>query len=283
MKRNKGLQVIKVSNLLCRANLKTENVYEWRILAAIISQIQQGENEFKEIDVPFSKCMGTKVHGGRDYSDLKTAFYNIISRTITIEENNGKERIIPLFEHGQLLENKNGDKTIIRGKLHNQLMPYLLNLKKDYVEYPLDEFLSLSSVYSQKIYNLLKSLGDCSAKKERVEKLHNILGITESARNNFAEFKRRTLEPAKEEINKVTSLKFEYEIEKEGRKVSIVTFKFIKKRIKQTENNDEDKEFVELLEQVGDEKLRAKLIEKYNRSVNKIADKKANKKNKEIS
>lgn len=117
---------------------------------------------------------------------------------------------------------------------HRDMMPFLLELAKQaeqgqyYTGYSLQYVLPMSSQYSPRLYELLKSY----QKNNRewffeVEDLKRTLDAQNYDR--WPDFRRRILEPAVEEINKYTDLNVAYDTQKEGRKVTRVIFYMAKK------------------------------------------------------
>lgn len=108
-------------------------------------------------------------------------------------------------------------------------MPFLLELAKQaemgeyYTGYSLQYILPMSSQYSPRLYELLKSY----QKNNRewffnIEELKRILDA--QSYDRWPDFKRRILEPAVNEINEYSDLNVAYDTEKEGRKVTRVIF-----------------------------------------------------------
>ena len=92
-----------------------------------------------------------------------------------------------------------------------------------------DALLDLLSIYSQRLFEILKSWSDKPEVELTVLYLKTILEVPKSMKN-FAEFRRRVLEKAHNDITKYTSLRFEWEPIKKGRSVESVRFIFAKKK-----------------------------------------------------
>ena len=80
------------------------------------------------------------------------------------------------------------------------------------------EFLLLPSIYSQRIYEFLKSWDDKPETIISVLDLHEMLNTPNSFRANFTEFRRWVLEKAHKDISKYTKLIYEWEPIKKGPK-----------------------------------------------------------------
>lgn len=117
---------------------------------------------------------------------------------------------------------------------HRDMMPYLIELAKQaeqgmfYTGYNLQFILPMSSRYSPRLYEILKSY----QKNNRewffeLEDLKKLLDCQNYTR--WPDFRRFALEPAVEEINKYTDLNVAMDTQKEGRKVTRVIFYMAKK------------------------------------------------------
>ncbi|MBR1855884.1 MAG: replication initiation protein [Oribacterium sp.] len=169
---------------------------------------------------------------------------------------------------------KNGTLTL---RYNNFLTDKIVNLQKDYTVLSLAETLSLKSVYSLRLYEMLKSAFDYqrAVSKTSGEQVFDYmltelkleLGIITSGgskeikselekdypdydrieelaekngQNKYKEYKifnRNVLVKAKEELNKKTSLKIDYEPIKNGRKTVGIRF-FVDKKISEPERNE---------------------------------------------
>ena len=112
---------------------------------------------------------------------------------------------------------------------HPDLIPHYLQLKKNFVQYNLIEYLTLSSLYSQKVFEILKSWANRSEITILIPELHVALSVPESLRIDFAAFRRRALEKAYKDINEKTSLRYEWEAIKTKNKVTAIRFIFSQK------------------------------------------------------
>lgn len=126
--------------------------------------------------------------------------------------------------------------------------------KMPYTEYFLTQTAKMDSVYSIRLFQMLsawrKNLAD-TKKMTPVYKLKTFryqLGIGDEEYKNMNDFKKRVLEKATTEINKLTDMSVDYIQVKQGRKIT--GFKFILKNknmklkdVTQLEDNDETKYF----------------------------------------
>ena len=270
-------QNVKKSNAICRAYWTPLNVYEPRIIALLASQIQPTDEDFKEYEIPFTALFGETTHGTDNYNTIRRTLKSLVEKSITIKEDDGSLVIYPIFYKARITPKKNSFTIAI----HDELKQHFLDLKQHYTQYNLLEFLTLSSTYSQRLFEYLKSWEDCESTQIAVEELHKILGVPDNYKANFYEFKRRALEPALKEINNKTGLNYSWQPVKAKNKVVQVVFlnskpkaktpDWLKKKIQkaqdiQNENQEEQRSsasaqpvqanFSDLIKQMEEEKKR---------------------------
>lgn len=96
----------------------------------------------------------------------------------------------------------------IEVELSNTLKSMMLNSKRR-IYYDIRYSLNLTSIYSQRLYYLLKLYQDTGWRIDKLEDLSNKL-YCPSSYTKLSNFKSRVLEPAKKEINETTDIRFEY-------------------------------------------------------------------------
>jgi len=119
--------------------------------------------------------------------------------------------------------------------IHNDLKPYLLELKDNFTQYHLINILNLKGEYSPRLYEYLirewkqhKHYNHNSTKYSfdiKIDVLKHFLTIPDSYKYN--DIKRRIIEKAKKDFKLYTDIQFDYEEQKIGRKVDrlIITIK----------------------------------------------------------
>jgi plasmid replication initiation protein len=119
--------------------------------------------------------------------------------------------------------------------IHNDLKPYLLELKENFTQYHLINILNLKGEYSPRLYEYLikewkqhKHYNHNSTQYSfdiKIDVLKELLSITKGYRYN--DIKRQIIEKAKKDFKQYTDIQFDYEEQKIGRKVDrlIITIK----------------------------------------------------------
>jgi plasmid replication initiation protein len=100
-----------------------------------------------------------------------------------------------------------------------KLKPYLLELQGRFVKADIRYIFKLSSEYSKRIYTMFKQWEKLGKYEVSVEEWQKLLEVPKSMLN-YADFKRKVLEVAKNQINENTDLLVDFKEIKTGRKVT---------------------------------------------------------------
>ena len=202
-------KIVKQSNDFARHSVNIQNLTAARILACLASTVREDDVDFRELTVHAKSML--EHTGGGDYKMLKMACDKLLNCILERKLNDrGGFQKYTLFS---TIGYKDG---VIFAKFHPDLKPFFLGLKSHFTKYDLKEFLTLPSIYSQKLFEYLKSWADCHERIEDIEILYVILDIPESLRGNFKDFRRRVLDKAHQDILKLTSFRYEWEAVKNG-------------------------------------------------------------------
>lgn len=197
---------------------QTFSLQEQKIVAFVINQIDhtaqyiEGQNLIFEIPL-------TELASQIRYEDIKKVANTIRKKEIFMEDENGfvAYNIFPFVEY----KKKEG---ILEILLLSKSVSLFLGLNKEYTKYPLEVFLSLSSVYSQRFYQLIMMFLGRKQKTFRYEfdKLQTYLNCSY---RDFYDFKKRVLETAQKELKEKVDLNFGYvPSKKEGKKIVEIEF-----------------------------------------------------------
>ena len=178
------------------------------------------------------------------------AFFNI-------RQENGKgtefERIVPI---PYIKWTDYNDKVTIQ--FQPQIMPYLIDLKKNFTQYALSDVMNLNSKYSIILYKWLSMqynqyehyLNKGSRRQEQLDEYCNpeikvseirIMTDTANEYKKIGNFEKRVLKKPLEEINEHTHFNVTYEKIKKGRTIDSIQF-YISKKAQPQELNGEYKE-----------------------------------------
>jgi plasmid replication initiation protein len=234
-------KIVKKSNAIIRAHWQIESIWEPRLVALLASMINVNDEDFKVYTIPISKVTGR--HSGSDYHEMAAVVDRLMGRVITISESSTRVHKYNIFSKCTI-DTRRG---ILELGFHPDLKPHYLNLKGRFTQYSLAEFMSLSSIYSQRIYEILKSWNDKAEIEITLDDLHEMLDTPASFKSNFAFFRRKVLEQAHKDIveREGSSLWFDWEPIKSGRagKVVAIHFVFDWRKVQEMAKNQPTNEF----------------------------------------
>lgn len=200
------------------------NVYERRLFAMVLNQIdhfekiEEGQGLIFEIPI---KDISENI----PYKDIKKTVLSLQNKNI-FTENEELETFhsIIIFPDIEYNLNKDG---IVRLELHRKIVPYFIELGKQYISYDLESYLSLSSVFSQRLYEII--LMYVLRQKPLSKPIYMSVSYLQSRLQcnypDFFDFKQRVLNHAQKELLQKTGLDFSYSpSKKEGKKVIELSF-----------------------------------------------------------
>ena len=216
---DKNLEAIRPDSLIeARHNLTAK---ENNIIDLVLNTIKDDAKYKYEIDI--EKYKKIYNHGSTNiYRDLKNATDDIFenhNKFYIKDRLTGRERKFVWFSMIEYIPQKGK----ILFEVADTLKKMMLEMKKRIyyrIEYPIN----FKSLYSKRIYYMLKSFEDTGWRIDKIDDLKYKLGCPESYKN-YAIFKQKVLDMAFKEINKSGDIKFKYEPIKKGRKV--ISIKFI--------------------------------------------------------
>jgi plasmid replication initiation protein len=218
-------EIVKKSNALIRAQWTIQSVLEPRIVAVLASKVHIDDEDFKVYEVPVSEILG-KNYGGHDMQELASVVDNIMGRVITVYDGDGRGWTkYNVFSRCRFRPKD----AVLELRFDSDLKPHYLQLKERFTQYSLAEFMSLPSIYSQRLYEFLKSWCDKSEIVAELDDLHDMLDTPNSMKTDFKEFRLRVLEKAHKDIveREGSSLWFDWEPIKKGRGGKVVAVRFV--------------------------------------------------------
>lgn len=241
------------SNMLIEANYKL-GVVEQKIILCLASNIQPTDSDFKTYTLPikeFTKLLGLK--GTPKYTELRQTTRELMQKVFEVRIN---RKVIQVAWLSYVAYNETEGTIDIR--FDPFLRPYLLELKKEFTSYKLENVVKLKSSYAIRIYELLKQYEKLQERTFPLSTLRKMLGA-EDIYPAYGNFKQRVLVPAQKELKKKTDISFEIEEIKTGRRVSKVKFS-IQSVKKKTEQLSLFEENLEEFKQVNTYKIRIKKL-----------------------
>lgn len=214
-------QLVVKSNDLIQACTRLSLV-EAKIIIFMVGQIKQEDKTFNEHHIHVKKILEDLNLGERNHEEIIKAAESLLSRTATLYQSEG------ILKVNFLSSAKYYTKGIKRGMLRLRfdpcLKPYLLQLREKFTSYKIGNILNLKSVYSLRIYELLKQYENIRKRKITLPVFREILGFKKTEYKQYNHFKTRVILPAQRELKQKTDISFEFEEIKEGRSVAEIEF-----------------------------------------------------------
>lgn len=255
------IKLIRKSNKLVEARYKFD-IWEMRVFVKMISLIKPEDKDFAQYTISVNDIIQDfGLHNnGSYYNNLRDASKKLLTKQVDIEktdENGRRKRITAnlISSTESYVDEEDGRDIIL--KFDPELKKHLLDLKEQYLTYDIRNILKLTSVYSIRIYELLKQYEGMiedkgyAIRKFEIDELKNMLGISPEEYSLYGHFKSKVLAKAQKDLVQETDIRFELEEEKEGRKVVRVCF-LIYENNSESDPNTLSKELLSLYESIKD-------------------------------
>ena len=228
-------QIVK-SNQVIEASYQLSAV-EQRIVLAAISRIPKSQpitdDELYPVSVNELQLLG--VHEKTAYRDLKEGINRLYERSInlSIDDKSIKMRWV---QEIQFLDSQ----SIIGIRFSKPILPFISNLSREFTKYALSDIAGINSGYGIRIYELLVQYRQIGKREISVESLRSMLELGKKY-PLFADFKKRVIDTAVDQINECSPLSVSYEQKKTGRKVTHILFSFKEKSKSINQQSEQDK------------------------------------------
>ena len=231
--------IVKKHNMLIRTEIDIRSVIASRALALLISCISTEDTDFKEEYKVSINPLIQNNNGGKDYEEIDNACDDLAKALALVDvgNGNGKKRY-PFF---RMVQYKEGH---IYAQFNDLLKPLLLNLQGMFTQYSLAEYLALNSLYSQRIFEIIKSIERLGTFDMDIEDLHDYIKAPPSMRKDFSRLRTRVLDKAVKDILDIANYKFKWEAIYKGNRVDKIRFITSKKRKAVVEAKERKKEIV---------------------------------------
>lgn len=226
------------SNELIQKNRFELSLPEQKTVAFICSMIQPIDPKDSIYNVPFQleyefnirnycKICGIDYDNGKNYINIKALLKKLSDRSMWLETETGEVLCRWL---SKVWTNKRSG--IAKIRIDEDLAPYLFDLKEKFTQYQLYNVLAMKSAFSVRMYELMKSYAFQKSKVFDLDELKRLLMIDNvKSYTRYPDFRRKVLEKAQKEINKLTDLEMSFEPITKGRKVVKIKFIIRKKDI----------------------------------------------------
>ena len=223
----RGHLVVKCNDLIQKSRHQMD-LQEQKIILYMISRIKPNDKDFSGqvfSIAEFCRVCGLDDDNGGNYAYIKKTLSNLKNRWIWVTLDDGSEKTLG-WVNTITMSRRSG---FVKVEFDEGMKPYLLELKGKFTQYELVYTLAMRSQYSIRLYELLKSYQYKKQVTFDIDDLKRTLFAEVYTRGN--DIKIRVLEPAINEINKLTDILVTYELFKDGKRFSEVGFRITQKNI----------------------------------------------------
>lgn len=229
-------------NLIVKSNTLMEGkfkfkLWEMRLFEMMISLIGREDTEFNRQRLYFSDLVHFfNSSENNDYRLIKEAAESLADKRIYINyvDDKGRKRtaklaIFPTVTYPDMDDRDTYD-SYVELEFHTDLKPHLLTLRSNFKSYDIRNISQMRSVYSIRMFILLKKYEKMSKKEFKLQELKDILLEDESTEGGassyklYADFKKRIILKPQEELLKFSDIRFEFVENRVGRRVDSITF-----------------------------------------------------------
>ena len=213
-----------------------------KILTLLIASIK--ETDTSQTIYKFNISDFLKIYeksGNSLYKEIKEAIVEIMGKIIQIEDEN-KWRAYHIIRNPVIEKGKG----TIEIKFDEELFPLLVETKKRFLQYRIENILLLDSKYAIRLYEILKNIYNLKTRYSDTKEISEVIELDYLRERLFipksykyADIKRKILLVSKEQINKNTDIMFDFKEIKQGRKVVKIEF-FIKNNSNKNQLKKED-------------------------------------------
>lgn len=195
---------------------------EKRILFAAIAKVGGVKAHVKLTAQEYAATYDMPVK--QAYEQIKEAVQNIFNRYVTITRFDDKGDFTRHFRWVEAYDYREGLGYVLL-VFTNSVMPYLLDLEKQFTKYKLMHACALRSVYSWRLLELFEQQSN-GWLLIKLADFHHAMNATETHKKNFKETRVHIIESALKELREKDGWIVEWEAIKLGRKVDSLRFTF---------------------------------------------------------
>jgi plasmid replication initiation protein len=236
------------------------SLWQKRIFNYFVSQIDKDATDFTLQRIYISDLIHFFDAGdGREVyeiiANVPKQLYNSSIKVPYISEEGfhryGEMRIITRYTKP---EDREAGNAYIEFKFNDDLKPHLLELKRRFLRYDLQNIVGLQSVHSVRMFEILKSYEYLGEVSFEVEFLKTVLELGDKYKL-YADFRRYVIDKAREDLTKYCDIYFDYQEIKKSRKVNEIIFTIRKNNGETVQNFDFSIQNTVFNEGVGEEQM----------------------------
>jgi plasmid replication initiation protein len=204
------------SNRLIRGRINWTKL-EHRVVAMLVAQLKQEDDAFEMQRVHISDLMDLSQTSSRDiYNRAEEVCRKLLNQKVHVRtRTDDGRRMYQGYNCLSTCRYVEGS-GYIEAKFNDDMKPFLLQLKRQFTMYRLQNFMQLGSQHSMRMYELIKMREGLRHLCLSVEELREVL-CCEHTYERFSDFRRHVLERARTEIEDTCDAYYTYVVERDGR------------------------------------------------------------------
>lgn len=204
---------------------------EQKLCLAMISKIKPDDINLTGFEIKVSELAEIlDINLKYAYLEIQKTTKRLMGRVIQIPEEKGW-----LLTHWVSSCRYHHEHGTVTFKFDENLKPYLLQLREEFTKVNIDIITRFQSIYTIRIYQLIKSFAGIGWRDIEISELKNMLGLKPDQYNEYRDFNKRVISQAQKEMDAVdengtpkSDLTFKIEKIKECRKIVKIKFIIIK-------------------------------------------------------
>ena len=265
----KKQELVVKSNRLIEASYRLGLNEQRIILYAICRCREEQKGLFPDLPVTITADAFVKqfpsVEKGSVYGQLKDAMNSLYNRSVTIHDTD------PATKKARVRETRwISEKAYIDGAGHIQIVftpeviKYITRLEVEFTSYQLEKVGNMTSAHAVRIYELLGQHREIGHRTLNLAWLRETLGVEPGEYKLTADFIRKVIEVAVDQINKHSDITVSYKPTKTGRAITDFVFKIRdKERKAKSTSTASDQAAREKLEALGQQRLDTETDEEF--------------------
>ncbi len=208
--------IVVKANQLIRGRINWTKL-EHRVVAMLVAQLKREDDAFEMQRVHISDLMDMSQTSSRDiYNRAEEVCRKLLNQKVHVRtRTDDGRRMYQGYNCLSTCRYVEGS-GYIEAKFNDDMKPFLLQLKRQFTMYRLQNFMQLSSQHSMRMYELIKMREGLRHLCLSVEELREVL-CCEHTYERFSDFRRHVLERARTEIKETCDAYYTYVIERNGR------------------------------------------------------------------
>lgn len=230
-------EVIVQHNNLVEARYRL-SLQEKRVILWLISQIKPEDEAFKIHTMNVQEfCRLIGVKSNNMYREIEKVTMRLVQRGLSIR-NLAEDSLTQVSWLSSAKYSYNEGFVELCFDPHMQ--PFLINLNEQFTKISLIDIMMLHSIYSIRLYEMLKQYEPVNKREISVLDLREYCGISKEKYKKYNDFKRKVIEIALKEINKKTDITFDFDEIKQSRKIVSILFHIHKNPNYETKQEEQE-------------------------------------------